>query len=478
MKNDRYLVELRIGYPRLLIKEGIKEIGKRYNLNTESPETGHMSIYGSFRMKKGIPIKAVREKIESSVKNFQYIRYTIDGFACKKGDNGWAIAYHIIPSKELREFNELLRPRLWGITEDIPQYMKKDPKNEWYHITIAFKLYDSKKNKIINDLGPVHMINENGQCYDITTNYNQSPVIKPLFIPIDCLRITILHGSKIDAEFDLTSRRWLSREYALDATVLGNTLRRHRRYSGLEITQPKWNDTQSPHFVSDLHLGHLNVVKTCARPFLYTYIKEMDDVLINNWNCVVQPQDTVYYLGDLSLHQFHSSVNYLKILNGNINFIEGNHDCDNSIPSMMKFKIIEYNSIKFYLIHDPSSVPEGFNGWIIHGHKHNSDLKNFPLINFKTKRINISAELTNYQPIRLDYLYHLMMNNTQNILYLDGNRGYVLDDLEEKSSLSQIRKEDNQSNELTSQEIRSVEFENKTQKNEEGLIQKFLKFLK
>ncbi len=51
-------------------------------------------------------------------------------------------------------------------------------------------------------------------------------------------------------------------------------------------------------YISDLHLGHYNVIKMCNRPF--SSVEEMDETLINNWNAAVHDEDDVYILGDFS----------------------------------------------------------------------------------------------------------------------------------------------------------------------------------
>jgi len=51
-------------------------------------------------------------------------------------------------------------------------------------------------------------------------------------------------------------------------------------------------------FTADLHLGHANIIRHCSRPF--ANVDEMDRTLIDNWNEVVQPSDTVWMLGDFA----------------------------------------------------------------------------------------------------------------------------------------------------------------------------------
>ena len=52
------------------------------------------------------------------------------------------------------------------------------------------------------------------------------------------------------------------------------------------------------YYISDLHLGHTNVIKFDKRPF--SNIEEMENKIIENWNSRVTKQDTVYILGDFS----------------------------------------------------------------------------------------------------------------------------------------------------------------------------------
>jgi hypothetical protein len=48
--------------------------------------------------------------------------------------------------------------------------------------------------------------------------------------------------------------------------------------------------------------------------------------------------------------------------------------------------------------------PDDWNGWLIHSHVHNKNLENYPLVNSPNKTINVSCELLDYKPVRIEYL--------------------------------------------------------------------------
>lgn len=78
------------------------------------------------------------------------------------------------------------------------------------------------------------------------------------------------------------------------------------------------------YFTSDLHLDHANIIKYCNRPF--DSVEQMNELLIKNWNSVVNPEDEVYVLGDLVLSRPDRAISLVRRLNGQKFLIEGNHD--------------------------------------------------------------------------------------------------------------------------------------------------------
>lgn len=49
-------------------------------------------------------------------------------------------------------------------------------------------------------------------------------------------------------------------------------------------------------FISDTHFSHANIIGYTGRPF--QSVSEMNKKLMANWNALVEPQDTVFFLGD------------------------------------------------------------------------------------------------------------------------------------------------------------------------------------
>jgi calcineurin-like phosphoesterase family protein len=80
--------------------------------------------------------------------------------------------------------------------------------------------------------------------------------------------------------------------------------------------------------ISDTHFGHPNILtfkKADGSPLRsFSCAEEMDDVMVDNWNSVVRPQDKVYHLGDVAMSK--QSIATIARCNGHKRLVRGNHD--------------------------------------------------------------------------------------------------------------------------------------------------------
>lgn len=161
-------------------------------------------------------------------------------------------------------------------------------------------------------------------------------------------------------------------------------------------------------FTADTHFGHANIIKYCNRPF--KTVEEMDEEIISEWQHKVEPDDIIYFLGDLTLDRNLDRVwkKYLKRLTGNIRIALGNHDkalvklrnyyrdqigCGAALVTNIKFLEpidrlqgfyqFRYSSITCMMSHHPSDDwpgratgrrgrggPPLAGNWHLHGHSH------------------------------------------------------------------------------------------------------------
>jgi calcineurin-like phosphoesterase family protein len=77
-------------------------------------------------------------------------------------------------------------------------------------------------------------------------------------------------------------------------------------------------------FSSDHHFFHQNILKFCPNRN-YSSVEEMNIDYINLWNKTVNPEDTVFYLGDFSMALRPVEV-FTSLLNGKKILVHGNHD--------------------------------------------------------------------------------------------------------------------------------------------------------
>lgn len=152
--------------------------------------------------------------------------------------------------------------------------------------------------------------------------------------------------------------------------------------------------------IADTHFNHTNIIRYCNRPF--SSIGQMNETLVNNWNSSVGKDDTVYFLGDLCMGDPRI---WLDKLNGEIRFIRGNHDGElRKIRNTRENITLQVGLEHIMLVHAVEYLRGPWHGWVIHGHHHNNNIKEFPLVNKQAKTMNVSVEMINYKPIELGEL--------------------------------------------------------------------------
>jgi len=173
-------------------------------------------------------------------------------------------------------------------------------------------------------------------------------------------------------------------------------------------------------FMGDMHLGHDNIITFVdnkgerIRPF--ESIEEHDETLIRNYNELVKPEDSVYFLGDLVMNRKY--LGKLARFMGHKKLIKGNHDIfklEDYAPhfeDIMSYRIYPQHGIIFsHIPVHPCQLERRFkvNG---HGHTHGHDVpayKDGKGCAWGDKRyLNLCPEKTGFKPVSLDDVLEMM----------------------------------------------------------------------
>lgn len=162
---------------------------------------------------------------------------------------------------------------------------------------------------------------------------------------------------------------------------------------------------------SDLHLGHTNIIKYCSRPF--KDIEHMNTEIIKRWNERIKPSDTVIHLGDFC---FKNTLNgkdgdpknwweWRKQLNGQIVFVKGNHDRNNSMKTSITHLLLDYGKRVILCQHHPLEHPKEVPDIVdlilcghVHEHWFGKMFNGIPMI-------NVGVDKHNFYPWEISELF-------------------------------------------------------------------------
>lgn len=136
------------------------------------------------------------------------------------------------------------------------------------------------------------------------------------------------------------------------------------------------------YITSDFHFCHNK--EFLYKPRGFSSIEEMNIVLVENYNNIITPEDTVYILGDCMLNDNEIGIKLLSQLKGHKYLAIGNHDSDARIDKYRAANIFEdiqfayrfrYHKWYFYATHYPTITynPNDAHWCCLCGHMHTKD---------------------------------------------------------------------------------------------------------
>jgi calcineurin-like phosphoesterase family protein len=113
---------------------------------------------------------------------------------------------------------------------------------------------------------------------------------------------------------------------------------------------------------SDFHFCHDQEFVWKARGF--ESVEEMNQAIVDRFKSKIQPEDTLYILGDCMLNDNEKAEGYLAQIPGKKIFIRGNHDTNPRVAIYQKYTdeevkwadMIKYKKKNIYLSHHPTIV--------------------------------------------------------------------------------------------------------------------------
>lgn len=168
------------------------------------------------------------------------------------------------------------------------------------------------------------------------------------------------------------------------------------------------------YIISDHHFGHNNIIKYQGRP------QDHDELMVKRWNSVIENDDKVLVLGDLTLVNKERTKKYTDRLKGKEKYlIRGNHDnrsdswyedCGFVVvePIYKVFKDKYGNKMPVLFTHVPvRDLPEGW--FNIHGHLHADPPSKYGYS--KNYHFNASVEPLDYTPVKLGKILDIFYNH-------------------------------------------------------------------
>src|SRR5208337_5014217 len=193
---DTYLVEIRLGRTKWRIRQLISSITGPFGIEQFMEPHPHVTLFGPLVLNGGVRQEQILDAIESVVSRYDPVPFLPDGQSLKAWD--------------------------------------AEPERKWFHVTVANRL-DLRKAAsvfpaITRDPSPGK---STGGSASIITRIRKHLIrlftVRPRSFPPPLLdetglRVTVMHGEEILAEYDLAGKRWIHDDHRHDSTGWQDTL--------------------------------------------------------------------------------------------------------------------------------------------------------------------------------------------------------------------------------------------------------------
>jgi len=170
-------------------------------------------------------------------------------------------------------------------------------------------------------------------------------------------------------------------------------------------------------FISDTHWSHANILRYCDRPFKNA--DEMDEIMIDNWNRVVRPEDSIFHLGDFAFCPPDKAANIARRLHGRKFLLKGNHDRPNTLKALIPFfewiKDVHLLTVQDTYLKEGKQMiwlshychlafpHQGHEAYHLFGHSHGK-----LQVPFGLKAVDVGVDSWQYGPVSYDQIKLLM----------------------------------------------------------------------
>ncbi|NMB79871.1 MAG: 2'-5' RNA ligase family protein, partial [Methanomicrobiales archaeon] len=217
--DDTYLVEIRLARTKWRVKNQVSAIAGHYHLEDHMERHPHVTIYGPLTLKPGIAEDRLITLLGEIAGRHDPLPFLIGPLEKREGMHGSVIAYSVQPSGALVALVRTVAHALLPITESMNAW-DTQPEKKWFHVTVANRLskeiatraYDDLTNNVSRAVVTRHT----GIIACITTwihSVLHNPGPGPGLLDDTGLRLTVMKGQDILAEYDFLQKTWIRSDH-------------------------------------------------------------------------------------------------------------------------------------------------------------------------------------------------------------------------------------------------------------------------